>query len=181
MSMLEGQMEVGWYALRVHLGFEYAVAKTIENTVQSLNLKDKIIQVIVPTEKQIKIKGGKRTEKVERIFPGFVILNMVMDPKVVYVIKNIEHVTDFVGSREHAEPLAQEEIDIMFARMKDKVVTTETDLDVGDTVRISEGPFANMDGKISKIDTERGQATVLVNMFGRETPVKLDLFQIKRV
>ncbi len=170
-----------WYAIRVHSGFEFAVQKIISQAVESLELKDRIFDVVVPVEKRIKVKSGKRTEKEEKIYPGFVLINMIVDNQTWYVVNNTEHVTGFVGSRTQAEPLSNEEVESIFNRMTPTTVTHEVDFEIGDTVKITEGPFINIDGKIDKIDTERGQVIVLVQIFGRDTPVSLDLFHIKRV
>ncbi len=171
-----------WYAVRVHMGFEEQVCRTIQQTIDSLGLKDTIFQVIVPTEKQVKIKGGKRREHRERIFPGFILINMFLEDKARQAVCGIEHVTGFAGSRSHAEPLSHEEIETIFGRMSESSVTyNKSDIEMGDTVKITDGPFADLDGQVSELDPERGQITVLIPMFGRETPVRLDLVQVRRI
>ena len=170
-----------WYALRTHMGFEDTIAKNLMQSVESLDLKDQILDVVVPKEKQVRVKGGQKSERTERIYPGFVLINMVMNEQTRMLVLNSEHINGFVGSRTHAEPLSKEEIEIMFERMNRDTVKHETDIEEGDPVRITEGPFANLEGKVGEVDPERGQVTVFVPMFGRETPVRLDLFQIRRL
>jgi len=154
---------------------------SVMQTIESLGLEDKIFEVVIPTEKQIRIKGGRRTEKEERIYPGYILVHMIIDDQTWYAINNIEYSSGFLGSRTHAESLSQEEVDVIKERMRGDTVKHDTDLKVGDSVKIIDGPFSDLDGKISEVDVDRGQATVLIPMFGRETPVKLDLFQIRSV
>ena len=170
-----------WYVVRVHTGFEQPVKFGIEQAIQALHLEDRIFEVIIPTEKQVRIKGNKRVEKEERIYPGYILVNMVIDDQTWYAINNIEHVSGFLGSRSHAESLSQEEVDAIRERMHSDTVQHQMDYKVGDSVKITEGPFADLDGKIGEIDANKGQITVLIPMFGRETPIKLDIFQVRSV
>ena len=182
--MLEEKQEekkVAWYVVKVHSGFEQVVKMSIMQTIESLGLEDKIFEVIIPTEKQLRIKGGRRTEKEERIYPGYILVHMIIDDQTWYAINNIEYSSGFLGSRTHAESLSEEEVDAIKKRMKGDTVRHETDLKVGDAVKIIDGPFSDLDGKIGEVDIDKGQAVVLIPMFGRETPVKLDLFQIRGV
>lgn len=170
-----------WYVVKVHSGFEQVVKMSILQTVESLGLEDRIFEVIIPTEEQVRIKGGKRVEKKERIYPGYILVHMIIDDQTWYAINNIEYSSGFLGSRTYAESLSQEEVDAIKQRMEGGVVRHETDLGVGDSVKIIDGPFSDLDGKIGEVDVDKGQAIVLIPMFGRETPVKLDLFQIRAV
>ena len=170
-----------WYVVRVHTGFEQPVKFGIEQAVQALHLEEKIFEVIIPTEKQVRIKGGRRVEKEERIYPGYILVNMVIDDQTWYAINNIEHVSGFLGSRSHAESLSQDEVDLIKERMHGSAVQHQMDYKIGDSVKITEGPFADLDGKIGEIDANKGQITVLIPMFGRETPIKLDIFQVRSV
>ena len=176
-----GSVQPKWYVVKVHSGFERAVKFSIEQASRSLDLGDRILEILIPVEKQVRIKGGKRVEKEERIYPGYILVHMVIDDSTWYAINNIEHVSGFLGSRSYAESISDEEVDAIRKRMQGDSAKTQIDCAVGDMVRITEGPFADMDGKISDIDSERGQVVVLVPMFGRETPVKLDLFQVRSV
>ena len=182
--MLEESQEekkAAWYVVKVHSGFEQVVKMSIMQTIESLGLQDKIFEIIIPTEKQLRIKGGRRTEKEERIYPGYILVHMIIDDQTWYAINNIEYSSGFLGSRTHAESLSQEEVDAIKERMSGGSVRHETDLKVGDSVKIVDGPFSELDGKIGEVDIDKGQAVVLIPMFGRETPVKLDLFQIRSV
>ena len=182
--MLEEKQEekqAAWYVVKVHSGFEQVVKMSIIQTIESLGIQDKIFEVLIPTEKQLRIKGGRRTEKEERIYPGYILVHMMMDDQTWYAINNIEYSSGFLGSRTHAESLSQEEVDAIKERMSGDSVRHETDLKVGNAVKIIDGPFSDLDGKIGEMDVDKGQAVVLIPMFGRETPVKLDLFQIRSV
>ena len=170
-----------WYVVKVHSGFERAVKFSIEQAARSLNLEDRIFEVLIPIEKQVRIKGGKRVEKEERIFPGYILVLMVIDDDTWYAINNIEHVSGFLGSRSYAESISDEEVESIRQRIQGSSSRPQVDFTIGDIVRITEGPFADTDGKINEIDSMKGQVVVLVPMFGRETPVKLDLFQIRSV
>ena len=170
-----------WYVVKVHSGFEQVVKMSIMQTIESLGLEDKIFEIIIPTEKQVRLKGGKRTEKEERIYPGYILVHMVIDDQTWYAINNIEYSSGFLGSRTHAESLSEEEVEVIKERMRGDMVRHETDLKVGDAVKIIDGPFSDLDGKVNEVDIDKGQAIVLIPMFGRETPVKLDLFQIRSV
>ena len=181
MEEIQEEKRPKWYVVKVHSGFEQVVRMSIMQTIESLGLEDKIFEVVIPTEKQVRIKGGRRTEKEERIYPGYILVYMIIDDQTWYAINNIEYSSGFLGSRTHAESLSQEEVDVIKERMRGDTVRHETDLAVGDAVKITDGPFSDLDGKISEVDVDKGQVTVLIPMFGRETPVKLDLFQIRSV
>lgn len=182
--MLEEKQEekkAAWYVVKVHSGFEQVVKTSIIQAAESLGLEDEVFEVVIPTEKQVRIKGGKRTEKEERIYPGYILVHMIINDQTWYAINNIEYSSGFLGSRTHAESLSQDEVDVIKERMKGDTVRHDTDLKVGDVVKIIDGPFSDLDGKIGEMDIDKGQAVVLIPMFGRETPVKLDLFQIRSV
>lgn len=173
--------EKKWYVVKVHSGFEQAVKFSIEQAIESLGLQDVIFEIVIPVEKRIRIKGGKKVEKEDKIFPGFILVNMMITDKSWYTINNIEHVSGFLGSRSYAESVSEEEINEIKARMQNDNIRHETDLNVGDAVKIIEGPFEDLDGKIAEIDPNKGQIVVMIKMFGRETPVKLDLFQVRTI
>jgi transcriptional antiterminator NusG len=136
----------------------------------------------VPTEKKIKIKGGKRSEVEEKIYPGYVLVDMIVTDDSWYVVRNTPRVTGFVGAGVNPVPLNQEEIDFLFSRMQGgEQVKHAIDLEIGETVMITDGPFKDLEGKVSEVDMERGKIKVLVSMFGRETPVELDFLQIKKI
>ena len=161
--------------------FEQPVKFDIEQTIEALGLQDQIFEIIIPTEKQVRIKGGKRVEKEERIYPGHILVHMIINDQTWYAINNCEYVSGFLGSRSHAESLSQEEVDAIKERMRGDAMHQKVEYEVGDVVKIIDGPFADLDGKISELDVHKGQVTVLIPMFGRETPIKLDIFQIREI
>ena len=135
---------------------------------------------MVPTEKKIKVKGSKRVEVDEKIYPGYVLVDMIVDDNSWYVVRNTPRVTGFVGAGTTPVPLSQKEIDFLIGKMKEGNVEHDITVSVGELVTISEGPFKDFEGKVSEVDKGRGKLKVLVNMFGRETPVELDFLQIKK-
>ncbi len=172
-----------WYAIHTYAGYENAVARNLKQRIESLGLSDKIFNVIVPTERTIKIKGGRRVEEEEKVYPGYVLVEMLVDDQSWYVVRNTPRVTGFVGSGINPVPLKQSEVDTLMARMQEKHGTLKhaIDVTVGDSVVIIDGPFKDLDGRVSEVDETRGKVKVLVSMFGRETPVELDFLQIKRI
>ena len=170
-----------WYAIHTYAGYEDAVARNLKQRVESLGMEDKIFNVIVPTEKKIKVKRGKRVEEEEKIYPGYVLVEMVVTDDSWYVVRNTPRVTGFVGSGGHPVPLQQGEIDELLARMHADVPKHAIDLQITDAVTIIDGPFKEFEGKVSEVDEERGKVKVLVSMFGRETPVELDFLQVKKI
>jgi len=170
-----------WYAIHTYAGYENAVMRNLKQRIESLGLEDQIFGVIVPTERKIKIKGGKRVEEDEKIYPGYILVDMIVNDYSWYIVRNTPRVTGFVGSGVHPVPLSQEEIDRLFKRMESDTVKHKIDLLLDDVVTIVDGPFKDLEGKIGEIDEERGKVKVLVAMFGRETPVELDFLQVKRI
>ncbi|MDE2188298.1 MAG: transcription termination/antitermination factor NusG [Patescibacteria group bacterium] len=170
-----------WYAIHTYAGYENAVARNLKQRIESLGMEDKIFAVIVPTEKKIKIKAGKRVEEEEKIYPGYVLVDMVVTDDSWYVVRNTPRVTGFVGAGVVPVPLDRKEVEGLFARMN----TTETkhaiDITTDDIVKIVDGPFKEFEGKVSEVDDSRGKVKVLVSMFGRETPVELDFLQVKKI
>lgn len=146
-----------------------------------MDMQDLIFDVIVPKEKKIKIKGGKRTIVEERIYPGYVLVNMVVTDASWYVVRNTPNVTGFIGLGTTPTPVDPKEIESLKKRMGVSEPKYKIDVKVGDSVKISEGPFKDFDGKIQETDDEKGKVKVLVSIFGRETPVELDFLQIKKV
>lgn len=144
-------------------------------------MEDKIFNVLVPTEKKIKIKGGKRRSVEEKIYPGYVLVEMIVTDDSWYVVRNTPRVTGFVGSGTTPTSLSREEVDTLFKRMGEAEPKFKVDVSVGDIVRITDGPFKEYEGKVNEVDEERGKIKVLVSMFGRETPVELDFLQVKKL
>jgi len=170
-----------WYAIHTYVGYENAVKRNLKQRIESLGMEDKIFNVIVPMEKKIKIKGGKRVEVEEKIYPGYVLVDMIVTDDSWYVVRNTPRVTGFVGAGIYPVPLQQEEVDALFARMESDNVKHTIDFAVGDPVIIIDGPFKEFEGNINEVDEERGKVKVLVSMFGRETPVELDFLQLKKI
>ena len=144
-------------------------------------MHDKIFNVIVPAEKKIKIKAGKRVEVEEKIYPGYVLVDMIVTDDSWYVVRNTPRVTGFVGAGVNPVPLRKDEVDYLFKKMSADTVKHKIDLAIGETVRIIDGPFKDLEGKVDSLDPERGKIKVLVSIFGRETPVELDFLQVKKI
>lgn len=168
--------------LHTYSGYEENVKRNLEQRVESFDMGDKIFAVMVPKEKKIKIKNGKRVEVEEKIFPGYILVEMVVTDDSWYVVRNTPNVTGFVGSGTTPTPIDQKEVDKLIKRLTSTAAAThKIDFAVGDVVRIIDGPFKNFEGKVSHVDHERGRVKALVSMFGRETPVELDALQVKKI
>ena len=170
-----------WYVIHTYSGYEDAVAKALKQRVESLGMEDKIFNVIVPKEKKIKIKDGKRKVVEEKIYPGYVLVEMIVTDDSWYVVRNTPNVTGFVGAGTTPVPVSKEEVDNLMKRMGQEEPQYKIEVKAGDLVKITDGPFKDFDGKVSEVDEERGKVKVLVNMFGRDTPVELDSLQIKKL
>jgi transcriptional antiterminator NusG len=182
MAKQELQGERNWYAVHTYAGYENAVMRNLKQRIESLGMQDKIFNVVVPTEKKIKIKGGKRVEVEEKVYPGYVLVDMVVTDDSWYVVRNTPRVTGFVGAGVNPVPLNKDEMTALFKSMDDtQVAKHNIDLVTGEIVRIGDGPFKDLEGKVDSIDQERGKVRVLVSMFGRETPVELDFLQVKKL
>jgi transcriptional antiterminator NusG len=181
MTKQENINERHWYAIHTYAGYEKAVQRNLRQRIESLGVSDKIFDVIVPIEKKIKIKGGKRVEEEEKIYPGYLLVDMIVDENSWYVVRNTPRVTGFVGSGVQPVPLEQKEIDTLFKRMNSDTVKHKIDLSIDDAVVVADGPFKDLEGKVGEVDEERGKVKVLVPMFGRETPVELDFLQVRRI
>ena len=172
-----------WYAIHTYSGYEDAVARYLKQRVESLDMQDKIFNIIVPKEKKIKIKNGKRREVEEKIYPGYVLVDMAMSEDSWYVVRNTPRVTGFVGADSTKPvPLSKSEVDFLLDRMRgEKEKKFEIEYQVGELVRIIDGPFKDYEGKISSIDEEQGRLKVMVPIFGRETAVELDSLQVTKI
>lgn len=170
-----------WYVIHTYAGYENAVARNLKQRVESLGMEDKIFNVVVPTEKKIKVKGGKRVEEEEKIYPGYVLVDMIVTDDSWYVVRNTPRVTGFVGSGVNPVPLEGKEMEELFKRMNADTVKHTINLEPNDAIIISDGPFKELEGKVAEVDEERGKVKVLVSMFGRETPVELDFLQVRKI
>ena len=175
-------VEKRWYAVHTYSGYEEAVARYLKQRVDSLSMNDKIFNVVVPKEKKIKVKNGKRQTTEEKIYPGYVLVEMMLTEDSWYVVRNTPRVTGFVGSDNTTPtPLSKEEVDALLSQGSDTTEKFNVDFRVGDVVRVIDGPFKDYDGKISEIDPEKGRIKVLVPVFGRDTALELDSLQVKRI
>ena len=170
-----------WYVLHAYSGYEENVCRNLRQRIESMDMEDKIFDVLIPTETKIKIKNGKRKTVKEKIFPGYVLVNMVVTDASWYVVRNTPNVTGFVGSGTTPTPVSESEIKALMQRMGQEEPEYKVDITIGELVKITDGPFKDYEGKVSEIDEARGKAKVLVSMFGRETPVELDFLQIKKL
>ena len=170
-----------WYVIHTYSGYEDAVAKNLKQRIESLDMGDKIFDVIVPKEKKIKIKNGKRKTVEEKIYPGYVLVEMVVDDESWYVVRNTPRVTGFLGAGTTPIPVSKSDMDDLIKRMDSGEPEFKIDFELNDAVKVMDGPFKGMDGIVSEIDQEKGKIKVLVNMFGRDTSVELDSLQIKKV
>jgi len=170
-----------WYVIHTYSGYEDAVARNLKQRIESLGMEDKIFNVVVPKEKKIKIKNGKRRVVEEKIYPGYVIVEMIVTDDSWYVVRNTPNVTGFVGAGTTPIPVSPQEIDNLKKRMGVEEPKFKIDVKINDPIKITDGPFKDLDGKISEVDEQRGKVKVLINMFGRDTPVELDSLQIKKI
>lgn len=181
MSKQQAGGERNWYAIHTYAGYENAVARNLKQRIESLGMEDRIFNVLVPTEKKIKIKAGKRVEEEEKIYPGYVLVDMTVTDDSWYVVRNTPRVTGFVGSGVFPVPLEKKEVETLFGRMNKSEVKHTIDLVKDESVKIIDGPFKDLEGKVSEVDDSRGKVKVLVSMFGRETPVELDFLQVSKL
>lgn len=170
-----------WYALHTYSGYEESVAKNLRRRIKSMDMEDKIFKVMVPKEKKMKIKNGQKKVVEERIFPGYVLVNMVVTDETWYIARNTPNVTGFIGAGNMPVPISPEEIKILKEKTEAEEPEYKIDVKKGDVVKINDGPFKGYEGKIEAVDKERGKVKVLVDMFGRDTPVELDFLQVDKI
>lgn len=170
-----------WYVLHTYSGYEENVARNLRQRIESMDMQDKIFSVLIPTENKIRIRNGKRRIVTEKIFPGYVLVEMIVTDDSWYVVRNTPNVTGFVGSGTTPTPISDEEVKEIQRRMGITEPKYKIDVTVGTAVKITDGPFKEYEGKVSEVDEARGKVKVLVSMFGRETPVELDFLQVKKI
>jgi transcription termination/antitermination protein NusG len=170
-----------WYAIHTYSGYEENVYDNLIQRIDTMDMEEKIFNILVPKEKKIKIKNGKRKIIEEKIFPGYVLVEMIVTDDSWYVVRNTPNVTGFIGTGTTPTPIAQEEIDALMKRVGVEEPEFKFDIAIGDPIQISDGPFKGQQGKVEEVDEQRGKVKVLVSMFGRETPVELDFLQVKKV
>lgn len=177
-------MEKNWYVVHTYSGYENKVKTNLEKRVESMGMSDKIFRIVVPEEEEQEIKNGKKKVVKKKVFPGYVIVEIIMTDDSWYVVRNTPGVTGFVGSTGSGSkpiPLQPDEVDVILKRMGMDKMATEIDFSLKDTVRVIEGPFTDFTGTIEEIDMDKQKVKVHVNMFGRETPVELEFTQIQSV
>jgi transcriptional antiterminator NusG len=170
-----------WYVLHTYSGYEENVSRNLRQRIESMDMEDRIFQVLIPTENRIRIKNGKRKIVTEKIFPGYVLVEMIVTDDSWYVVRNTPNVTGFVGSGTTPTPISEEEVRALMQRMGVEEPKYKIDVEKNSAVRIVDGPFKEFEGKVAEVDEGRGKVKVLVSMFGRETPVELDFLQIKKI
>ena len=170
-----------WYVINTYSGYEENVLRNLKQRIESMDMEDKIFDIIIPKEKKIKIKNGKRQVTEEKIFPGYILVNMLVTDDSWYVVRNTPNVTGFIGSGTIPTPISDKEIQSLQKRMGVEEPKYQIDVDEDTPVRITDGPFKNLEGKVTEVDKSKGKVKVLVSMFGRETPVNLDFLQIKKI
>jgi transcriptional antiterminator NusG len=169
-----------WYVIHSYSGYENKVKKNLKSRIESMGMGDRIFDVIVPTEEQVELKSGKRRTTQRRIFPGYILVQMILDDDSWYVVRNTPGVTGFVGMGNEPTALTPEEVERIMNRIEAEAPTIKVNFREGDNVQISDGPFANFHGTVDSIDREKGKVRVLVSFFGRETPIELDFLQVER-
>jgi transcriptional antiterminator NusG len=169
-----------WYVVHCYSGYENKVRHNLEQRIETMGMKDKIFDVVVPTEEEIEVKDGKRRTIERRVFPGYILVNMVLTEESWYVVRNTPGVTGFVGMGNTPTPLRPEEVASIIKRMEAEAPRIKVTFRPGERVRIVDGPFNDFRGTVSEIDMERAKVRVMVNFFGRETPVELDFLQVEK-
>ena len=170
-----------WYAIHTYTAYEERVAQEIRQRISSLDMEDRISEVLVPKENQIELKNGKRKIVAKKIFQGYVLIKMHLDKETWYAIRNTPNVTGFVGDGTDPTPIEDEEMDKIIKRMQVEQPKHKMNYSVGDVVKIIDGPFRDQEGLVSEVDIQKGLLTVLINVFGRETPMKLDALQVSNL
>ncbi len=170
-----------WYVIHSYAGYEKKVEKNLKHRIESMQMQNKIFNVVVPTEEEVELKDGVRRTSEKRIFPGYILVEMSLDEDSWYVVRNTPGVTGFVGSGNKPIPLRDDEVNKIIKRMEAEAPKIKVNFKLGQKVRIVEGPFEDFSGVVDEIDLDRARVKVLVNFFGRETPVELDFLQVERI
>lgn len=177
----ERQEGRAWYVVHCYSGYENRVKKTLERRIESMGMQDKIFQVVVPVEEEVELRDGKRRTVERRLFPGYILVDMILTEDSWYVVRNTPNVTGFVGTGNKPTPLSQEQVDKILQRLESEAPRVKVSYRVGQKVRIIEGPFADFIGVVDEIYPDKGRVRILVSIFGRETPMEVDFLQIERV
>jgi transcription termination/antitermination protein NusG len=169
-----------WYVVHCYSGYENKVRHNLEQRIETMGMKDMIFDIVVPTEEEIEVKEGRRRTVERRVFPGYILVNMIMTEESWYVVRNTPGVTGFVGMGNQPTPLRPEEVSQIIKRMEAEAPRIKVTFKSGERVRIVDGPFNDFRGTVAEIDMERAKVRVMVNFFGRETPVELDFLQVEK-
>ncbi len=169
-----------WYVIHCYSGYENKVRHNLEQRIETMGMKDKIFDVVIPTQEEIEVREGKRRVVERHVFPGYVLVNMILTEESWYVVRNTPGVTGFVGMGNQPTPLRPEEVSQILRRMEAEAPHIKVTFKVGERVRIVDGPFNDFRGTVAEIDMERTKVRVMVNFFGRETPVELDFLQVEK-
>jgi transcription termination/antitermination protein NusG len=172
--------ERSWYVVHCYSGYENKVRHNLEQRIDTMGMKDRIFDVVIPTQEEIEVKDGKRRTIERHVFPGYVLVNMVMSEESWYVVRNTPGVTGFVGMGNQPTPLRPEEVSQILKRMEAEAPRVKVSFRLAERVRIVDGPFNDFRGTVAEIDVERSKVRVMVNFFGRETPVELDFLQVEK-
>lgn len=175
------EAQAQWYVVHCYSGYENKVKKNLEHRAESMGMQTHISEVIVPTEEQVELRDGQRRVVERRIYPGYVLVQMILDEESWYVVRNTPGVTGFVGIGNKPTPLRQDEVDRIMRRMETEEPVAQVKVKVGDKVRIVEGSFTDFNGTVDEVYADKGKARVLVSFFNRETPIEVDLLQIERL
>jgi len=170
-----------WYVVHSYSGYENKVKQNLEQRIETMGMQDKIFRVVVPTEEEVEIRDGQRRSSRKRVFPGYILVQLVLDEESWYVVRNTPGVTGFVGSGTRPLPLTEEEVSKILRRMEDEQPRIKVNFRVGETVRIMDGPFADFMAVVDELSLERGKVRLLVSFFGRETPVEMDFMQVEKI
>jgi len=173
-------MVKNWYVIHTYSGFEEKIKTTLEENIQKKGLEDKITKILIPTEKTIELKGGKKRERSKKFYPGYILIEMEMNDETWHLVRSTPRVTGFVGGMEPT-PLQKEEVDIVIQQLeKGPAPRVKTQFERGDSVRITDGPFSNFNGLVDEVDTDHNKLRVLVTIFGRQSPVELNFLQVEK-
>ena len=172
--------EKQWYVIHTYSGYEQRVKTNLEHRIKSMDAEDKIFQVVIPTEEEIEIKEGQRRTVAKKVFPGYILVELVMSDESWNVVRNTPGVTGFVGAGTKPVPLSEKEIDAIFNKMRAEAPTIKVGFNTGQNVRVIDGPFIDFIGTVDEIHPEKGKVRVLISFFGRETPMELDFLQVEK-
>lgn len=177
----EDKEEANWYVVHTYSGREAKVAETLKQRAQTLNLGDNIVKILIPTKEKIQIRKGERKKVKEKIFPGYMIINMVMTDEAWLAVRTTQGITGFVGASSRPTPIPEHEVEAIYSYSQQATAQYKAEFTRGEAVKITDGPFNEFLGTVQSIDEDKGQVEVLINIFGRETPVELDFLQVEKV